>query len=59
METNFNDLPMLKTPGIGVAMGSAPQEVAGGSRGRTNNENRAGQAVETLSWFRNINKVTS
>jgi len=46
---NFNDLPMLKKAGIGVAMGNAPQEVKDGAAvvTKTNNENGAGQAVET------------
>ena len=46
---NFNDLPMLKKAGIGVAMGNAPQEVKEGAAvvTKTNNENGAGHAVET------------
>jgi len=49
MGDNFNDLPMLKKAGIGVAMGNAPQEVKDEAAVVTkdNNENGAGQAVET------------
>lgn len=40
---------MLKKAGIGVAMGNSPQEVKDGATvvTKTNNENGAGQAVET------------
>ena len=49
MGTEQGRNPMWQTAGISVAMGNAPQEVKDGATvvTKTNNENGAGQAVET------------
>ena len=45
---NFNDLPMLRMAGLGVAMGNAPQEVKEDARTETysNNQHGVAKAIE-------------
>ena len=45
---NFNDLPMLRMAGLGVAMGNAPQEVKADARIETysNNQHGVAKAIE-------------
>ena len=45
---NFNDLPMLRLAGLGVAMGNAPQEVKADARTETysNNQHGVAKAIE-------------
>ncbi|GEO77916.1 hypothetical protein LMI01_02470 [Companilactobacillus mindensis] len=45
---NFNDVPMLKIAGLGVAMANAPQEVKNCANvvTETNNHNGVSKAIE-------------
>ena len=45
---NFNDLPMLRLPGLGVAMGNAPEAVKIKAKTvtKSNNEHGVAEAIE-------------